>query len=93
MTIILSTHILEEADALCDRICVLDRGELKAIGTSTELKTKYGNGFKLAFLIKKGYSEAKTHLNTLIKSLIPQAELVDDSGGAVLFAIKLCDID
>lgn len=32
-TIILTTHYLEEAEALCDRICVMKDGDVKAIGT------------------------------------------------------------
>jgi ABC-2 type transport system ATP-binding protein len=37
-TIVLTTHYLEEADALADRIAVVDGGELVALGTSSELK-------------------------------------------------------
>jgi ABC-2 type transport system ATP-binding protein len=38
MTIFLTTHYLEEADALCDRIAIIDHGEVVAEGTPTELK-------------------------------------------------------
>ena len=37
ITIILTTHYLEEAEALSDRIGVMSKGKLKAIGTATEL--------------------------------------------------------
>ncbi|WP_010289789.1 ABC transporter ATP-binding protein [Kurthia massiliensis] len=36
-TIILTTHYLEEAEALCDRICVMKDGDMKALGTTAEL--------------------------------------------------------
>jgi ABC-2 type transport system ATP-binding protein len=36
-TIILTTHYLEEASSLCDRICVMKEGQVKAIGTVNEL--------------------------------------------------------
>lgn len=51
MTIILTTHYLEEAEAMCDRIGVMSKGELKAIGTVCELK-KIGNNdiFEEAFV-------------------------------------------
>lgn len=39
---ILTTHILEEADFLSDRIAIMAHGRLKCIGTSTHLKKKYG---------------------------------------------------
>jgi ABC-2 type transport system ATP-binding protein len=38
-TVVLTTHYLEEADALADRIAVVDEGSLVAIGTSAELKS------------------------------------------------------
>ncbi len=39
-TIVLTTHYLEEADALADRIAVVDAGALVALGTPTELKDR-----------------------------------------------------
>lgn len=38
MTIILTTHYLEEAEKLCDRIAIMVKGKLKAIGDIDELK-------------------------------------------------------
>jgi ABC-2 type transport system ATP-binding protein len=38
MTIFLTTHYLEEADALCDRIAIIDHGEIVAEGTPEALK-------------------------------------------------------
>lgn len=38
ITIILTTHYLEEAEALSDRIGIMAKGELKAVGTADELK-------------------------------------------------------
>ena len=39
ITIILTTHYLEEAEALCDRVAVMAKGKVKATGTPAELKT------------------------------------------------------
>jgi len=43
-TIVLTTHNMEEADRLCDRIAILDRGELIALGTPAELKSRAPGG-------------------------------------------------
>jgi ABC-2 type transport system ATP-binding protein len=37
-TILLTTHYLEEADALADRIAIIDEGKIAALGTPRELK-------------------------------------------------------
>jgi len=46
-TIILTTHAMEEADALGDRIVVLSHGKVQAQGTSLDLKQRFGVGFHL----------------------------------------------
>ncbi len=39
MTVLLTTHYMEEADALCDRVALMHHGELRAVGTPTKLKS------------------------------------------------------
>ncbi|HDH07069.1 MAG TPA: DUF4162 domain-containing protein, partial [Thermoproteales archaeon] len=39
-TILLTTHNMFEADILCDRIAIINKGRIVAIGTSSELKSK-----------------------------------------------------
>jgi ABC-2 type transport system ATP-binding protein len=41
-TILLTTHVMEEADALCDRVGILHNGRLEKIGTPAELKAEIG---------------------------------------------------
>lgn len=45
--IVLTTHSMEEADILGDRIAIMARGEIKAIGTSVRLKQKFGSGYQV----------------------------------------------
>lgn len=40
MTILITTHYMEEADELADRICIMDHGKIIALDTSEKLKTK-----------------------------------------------------
>lgn len=42
-TIIITTHFMEEADVLGDRIAIMDHGQLQCFGTSMYLKKRYGN--------------------------------------------------
>ena len=42
MTIFLTTHYMEEADALCDRVAVIDEGKIKAIDSPENLKQQIG---------------------------------------------------
>ena len=42
MTLFMTTHYLEESDALCDRIAIIDHGKIVVIGTPEELKASLG---------------------------------------------------
>jgi ABC-type multidrug transport system ATPase subunit len=46
-TIIMTTHFLDEADLLADRIAILSKGTLRAEGSSVELKDKLGGGYRI----------------------------------------------
>ncbi len=46
-TILLTTHYLEEAQALCDRVVMLDHGRIVAEGTPEDLVVRLGMGFRL----------------------------------------------
>ncbi|KAM7269348.1 hypothetical protein ACFE04_024845 [Oxalis oulophora] len=60
--IILTTHSMEEADVLSDRIGIMAKGRLRCIGTSIRLKSKFGTGFLAAVSFREG---AATHLTTV----------------------------
>ncbi|CAF2630332.1 unnamed protein product [Rotaria sp. Silwood2] len=46
-TIVLSTHHLDEADLLSDRLAIISSGALQCVGTTMHLKHKYGEGYNL----------------------------------------------
>jgi ABC-2 type transport system ATP-binding protein len=51
MTVILTTHYMEEAEALSDTIAVMAKGRLKAVGTAQDLLTRTGaKNFEDAFI-------------------------------------------
>jgi ABC-2 type transport system ATP-binding protein len=59
ITIVLTTHYMEEAEALSDRIGIMKNGKLVALGTAQELKAQAGEEkFENAFItLVKGVSE------------------------------------
>jgi len=60
VTIILTTHYMEEAQALSDRIGIMAKGELKAVGTAQELISKTGTKtFEDAFISLATETEVK----------------------------------
>jgi len=63
-TIIFSTHILNEAEATCDRIIIIDRGRLVADGTAESIKSSDRIRFRLS-LVGARYSDVRTHLSAV----------------------------
>jgi ABC-type multidrug transport system ATPase subunit len=49
-TVILTTHFLDEAEFLADTMVVMSKGQLKAQGSTSELKSKLGNGYRVQVL-------------------------------------------
>ncbi len=57
-TMLLSTHILPEAQRVCDRVIIISRGEIKADGTPTELLADHSDGSRTIVEVHPGESEA-----------------------------------
>jgi ABC-2 type transport system ATP-binding protein len=53
-TVVLVTHFMDEAAALCDRLCVINRGEVAAGGTVGELIDRFGGGIRVRFSLDDG---------------------------------------
>ena len=52
-TVILTTHSMEEAEALCTKIGIMVDGQFKCYGSSQHIKDKYGMGFEIEVKIKQ----------------------------------------
>jgi ABC-2 type transport system ATP-binding protein len=50
-TVILSTHILSEVEATCDRVIIIDRGNIVADGRTAELKSSASGGIKVSIKV------------------------------------------
>ena len=58
-TLLLTTHFMEESDALSDRIMIIANGVIRADGTSAKLKEQYGSGLT-SFCPRKNPSSGRS---------------------------------
>jgi ATP-binding cassette subfamily A (ABC1) protein 1 len=74
-SVILTTHSMEEAEALCSRIGIMVNGRLRCLGSGQHLKVRYGGGFEVDVKIQKVPAEAILDAFTLLarKSALPVA--------------------
>lgn len=57
--VIITTHSMEEAEALCTKMGIMVKGEFKCFGPTTHIKDKFGTGYEVEFKIRT-LSEAET---------------------------------
>jgi len=83
--LLLTTHAMEEADALCDRLGIIVDGELKCIGASSELKQKFGGGYKVSITVTD--SQYENDAKQLLLSLAPNARIINSLAGTTKYEI------
>ncbi|GAM24437.1 hypothetical protein SAMD00019534_076120 [Acytostelium subglobosum LB1] len=81
---LLTTHAMEEADALCDRLGLFVGGELKCIGSSSELKSRFGKGYKVMMTVELGH---ETEAQKFLFEQIPQANLLNALAGTFNYEV------
>ncbi|TYZ67280.1 hypothetical protein PybrP1_002795 [[Pythium] brassicae (nom. inval.)] len=97
--IVLTTHFMDEADILGDRIAILADGRLCCAGSSLFLKSRYGAGYNLT-LIKAGGGGSGggaadgagsscdvSAVGALLRRFVPGAKCLSDFGSEVVFQL------
>eukprot|EP00252_Welwitschia_mirabilis_P006308 TRINITY_DN17165_c0_g2_i1.p1 TRINITY_DN17165_c0_g2~~TRINITY_DN17165_c0_g2_i1.p1 ORF type:complete len:273 (+),score=57.95 TRINITY_DN17165_c0_g2_i1:746-1564(+) len=78
--IVLTTHSMEEADILSDRIAIMARGKLQCIGSSVHLKSRFGKGFVVTVCVKK---EKVYHNSKNVNSEIEGGDEIENENNQV----------
>ncbi|KAJ6808420.1 ABC transporter A family member 7-like isoform X1 [Iris pallida] len=80
--IILTTHSMEEAEVLCDRLGIFVDGRLQCIGNANELKARYGGTYVLTVTTSSNEEEA---IEVLVRGLSPSAVKIYQISGTQKF--------
>jgi len=83
-TILLTTHYMEEADQLCDRLAIVDHGQMLALGTPTELKDATGIDTQVLVTVASGAEQVAPMLANEIEGAT-EANVVD---GRIVLGVK-----
>ena len=101
---ILTTHLMEEAEVLSDRIGIITNGSLKCLGTQFKLKRVFGKGFKLVInlininLIQEvnirnsnvEYSEMRIEkIKEFVSKLFPNSEVKESYKNTIVFEVRV----
>ncbi|KAK4327951.1 hypothetical protein Pmani_001612 [Petrolisthes manimaculis] len=84
-TVLVTTHHMEEADVLGDRVAIMSSGRVVCAGSTLFLKNKFGDGYTLDMIVKEGCD-----LNSITQNVtqhMPLAELKSQRGGEVSYKL------
>jgi ABC-type multidrug transport system ATPase subunit len=103
--VLLTTHDLEEAEALCNRIGIMHQGNLKCLGSLLHLKKKFGTGYKVSISVqeqkyitdidarpKRSALTLEERVTGFVQNLLPKAVLDYSSEPYFVFRVQQIDI-
>ncbi|XP_005526894.1 PREDICTED: ATP-binding cassette sub-family A member 10 [Pseudopodoces humilis] len=86
---ILTTHYMEEAEAVCDRVAILVSGQLRCIGSIQYLKNKFGKGYLLEVKVKD--PESADVLHSEILRIFPGAARQERFPSLLVYKVPMKD--
>ncbi|XP_072882204.1 cholesterol transporter ABCA5 [Hemitrygon akajei] len=91
---ILTTHYMEEAEALCDRVAIMVSGQLRCIGSIQHLKSKYGGGYTLEMKLKDETieSQRKSEIHDKIMQIFPHASQQESFVAMMMYKVPKDDV-
>ncbi|KAK6123306.1 hypothetical protein DH2020_042957 [Rehmannia glutinosa] len=87
--IILTTHSMEEAEHLCDRLGIFVDGSLQCVGNPKELKARYGGSYVFTMTTSANHEE---EVENLVKNLSPNATKIYQISGTQKFELPKQEI-
>ncbi|ETP27139.1 hypothetical protein F441_00314 [Phytophthora nicotianae CJ01A1] len=83
--IVLTTHFMDEADILGDRIAIMADGQLCCAGSSLFLKNRYGAGYNLTMIKAPGCDVEA--VGAFLRNFVPEAKCLSNFGSEVVFQL------
>ncbi|XP_012935434.1 ATP-binding cassette sub-family A member 2 [Aplysia californica] len=88
-SVILTSHSMEECEALCSRMAIMVNGTFKCLGSATHLKNRYGDGYTFTIRVRgPNYQQAATEVLRFVNRNIPQATLKEQHYNIVQYELK-----
>ena len=89
--IIFTSHFMDEADILADRIAIMSDGRLRCCGSSLFLKSRFGIGYNLTMTRARKRWKPLDVTRTMLK-YIPEAHLLSAAGGELSYRLPLASV-
>lgn len=77
-SIILTTHSMEEAEALCERIGIMVDGRFRCLGSSVHIKNKFGKGYEFDIKVKSPGQEQIDECQRVLSEIIGNNDFIEE---------------
>lgn len=84
--IILTTHYMDEADVLGDRIGIMAQGKMMCLGTSLFLKKRFGAGYKITMV--KNSKQPNSIIYPYLKENLGDVQLLSEVSSEITFQVN-----
>jgi len=94
-SVVLSSHSMDECEALCSKMAIMVNGEFKCLGSTQHLKNRFSNGFILT--VKMGLAaitseDRREIIKNEVQQMFPSAELKESYLDVLAYHIKVIDL-
>ncbi|KAG5501449.1 hypothetical protein JKF63_03278 [Porcisia hertigi] len=86
-SVVLTTHHLEEVEALADRVAIMVDGTLRCIGDKTHLKHKYGTGLEVMVRFADDAPEVMAAIELFFNEVFPSSALMETRAGRLTYQL------
>ena len=85
-TILLTTHFMDEADILSDRVAIMYDGKMACVGSPLYLKTRFGSGYRLTVVLGDS-AESPAAVDSVVLNRIKGATQTSTAGSTASYAV------
>lgn len=87
-SVVLTSHSMEECEALCSRLGIMVNGQFKCIGSIQHLKNRFGSGYTLTIRCDEGRT---IEVIDKIRTLLPQAEMKEEHHTQLQYQLPIAE--
>lgn len=89
--VVLTSHDMEECEALCTRLAIMVSGNFRCLGSTQHLKNKFSKAYTLTIKLKKGLSaDSQQSVEAFVRRTFPQAQALEKHEDMISY--KMTDV-
>lgn len=89
--IILTSHSMEECEKLADKVVIMAKGQIHAVGSTLELKRQFAAGYTLSVVACNPEQDVAA-IDDTVRRNVPQCESVSSHAGSLMYSLRTTEM-